>query len=297
MKKIIPDGYGVVVSIIGFALFGLVAVVGALVLHFFIGLDLPVISASNVSTASYWGQFGDFVGGFLNPVLSFLALIAVVLSLRSQSAELVAAREEAQSAQSQQKAQTEIFGKQSNLIERQNFENVYFGLFDLHFRNIERFYHQGAGAASFGIEGIIRMAIRYNVDRVEEPEDLGALEEFSTKFYNNESKKFGSYFRMIFRIYSYADSYGRENLSPFSSALKKHLGKYSPVRDSPSKSYADIYTDLLSSGEIELIALYCLTPEGAGLKEMCEKYGILRYHPLKENLKYLKARFEEGAFT
>ena len=35
-----------------------------------------------------WGQFGDFFGGTLNPVLSFLGLIALVLTLALQSRQL-----------------------------------------------------------------------------------------------------------------------------------------------------------------------------------------------------------------
>jgi hypothetical protein len=36
----------------------------------------------------HWGQFGDFVGGVSNPVLSFLALVALVLTVALQSKQL-----------------------------------------------------------------------------------------------------------------------------------------------------------------------------------------------------------------
>jgi uncharacterized membrane protein len=41
-----------------------------------------------------WGQFGDFMGGTLNPVLSFLALLALLLTIVLQSYELRMTRQE-----------------------------------------------------------------------------------------------------------------------------------------------------------------------------------------------------------
>jgi uncharacterized membrane protein len=46
------------------------------------------------SRQDVWGQFGDFVGGVLNPILSFLALIALVLTVVLQSRQLEYARKE-----------------------------------------------------------------------------------------------------------------------------------------------------------------------------------------------------------
>ena len=43
-----------------------------------------------------WGQFGDYIGGTLNPVLSFLALIAIVLTYAMQARQLELAQEEVQ---------------------------------------------------------------------------------------------------------------------------------------------------------------------------------------------------------
>ncbi|HEX8615655.1 MAG TPA: hypothetical protein VF800_30605 [Telluria sp.] len=41
-----------------------------------------------------WGQFGDYLGGTLNPLLSFLSLVLFVISLLSQRLELKEAREQ-----------------------------------------------------------------------------------------------------------------------------------------------------------------------------------------------------------
>ncbi|MFI3217876.1 MAG: hypothetical protein QX189_01985 [Methylococcales bacterium] len=39
-------------------------------------------------TQEEWGQFGDFIGGTLNPLLSFLGLIALLVTIALQSKEL-----------------------------------------------------------------------------------------------------------------------------------------------------------------------------------------------------------------
>lgn len=41
-----------------------------------------------------WGQFGDYIGGTLNPILSFLALISLLVTLWVQSQSLDTARKQ-----------------------------------------------------------------------------------------------------------------------------------------------------------------------------------------------------------
>lgn len=46
------------------------------------------------ATNGDWGTFGDFIGGTLNPILSFLSLIALLVTIFLQSKELEHTREE-----------------------------------------------------------------------------------------------------------------------------------------------------------------------------------------------------------
>jgi len=60
-----------------------------------------------------WGTFGDFIGGTLNPILSFFALIALLLTIILQSRELEATREELKrSASAHEKQVSYISGQQ-----------------------------------------------------------------------------------------------------------------------------------------------------------------------------------------
>lgn len=73
-----------VYGIFGIGLTALLMAIYAYVEHFGSVVD---------SDRAVWGQFGDYLGGTLNPLLSFLTLILFVISLMHQRFELKDARE------------------------------------------------------------------------------------------------------------------------------------------------------------------------------------------------------------
>lgn len=70
--------------------------VGACVVLFTVfGLYFWWFSSGKLSaSAADWGLFGDFVGGTSNPILAFLTLVALCLTIILQSKQLVASTEE-----------------------------------------------------------------------------------------------------------------------------------------------------------------------------------------------------------
>jgi hypothetical protein len=59
------------------------------------GIYFLYFAKDGVSTdPEQWGQFGDFVGGTANPILGFLTLIALILTITIQSRELELSRKE-----------------------------------------------------------------------------------------------------------------------------------------------------------------------------------------------------------
>lgn len=60
-----------------------------------------------------WGQFGDFFGGTLNPIFSFLGLIALVLTLALQSRQLELTKREVENSQKELEATQEELKKSS----------------------------------------------------------------------------------------------------------------------------------------------------------------------------------------
>lgn len=106
----------------------------AAVAAFLIILGLYIAYFKNLSItndSATWGTFGDYLGGTLNPIISFLALIGLLITIHQQAKEMKATREELKQAAKQQKRQLEI----SNL---QQFESTFFSLLNQHNKMIEK---------------------------------------------------------------------------------------------------------------------------------------------------------------
>ncbi|MFW3894540.1 hypothetical protein [Pseudomonas bharatica] len=125
------DGQRIVKLLTSIVLFAAVLLFLVFGLYFFkFGSMEMLLSAKKAE----WGTFGDFVGGTLNPILSFLGLIALLLTIVLQSNELELTREElARTADAQEKTQA-VLDEQSRTQIKQQFEGTLFSLLDQHNR-------------------------------------------------------------------------------------------------------------------------------------------------------------------
>lgn len=74
---------------------------------------------------AHWGTFGDFFGGSLNPILAFLGLIALLLTLLVQSRELELSRQELAASREQLKRSAEAQEKSTAALLRQvDIQNI-----------------------------------------------------------------------------------------------------------------------------------------------------------------------------
>ncbi len=78
-------------NLIWVAFLALTIVVGAYVVKFAV-IDKRTLS----SDVDNWGVFGDYVGGVLNPVFSFLSLIGILITVSLQARQLAIARQQSQ---------------------------------------------------------------------------------------------------------------------------------------------------------------------------------------------------------
>jgi len=97
------------------------------------------------SSNSDWGTFGDFIGGTLNPILSILSLIALLLTIVLQSKELESTRMELERSASAQESTEKILNEQSKTFARQQFESTFFSLLDQHNKALENLTSPLAG--------------------------------------------------------------------------------------------------------------------------------------------------------
>ena len=112
----------------------------AAVAAFLIILGLYIAYFKNLSVtndSATWGTFGDYLGGTLNPIISFLALIGLLYTIHQQAQEMQATREELKQAAEQQRKQVEQQSRQSEIFNLQQFESTFFSLLEQHNKIIE----------------------------------------------------------------------------------------------------------------------------------------------------------------
>lgn len=73
-----------------------------------------------------WGTFGDFMGGTLNPILSFLSLLAILYTIHIQNKELQLTRQELRQSRKAQENQANNVQDQLNHLEQQEKRHLTF---------------------------------------------------------------------------------------------------------------------------------------------------------------------------
>lgn len=200
----------------------------------------------------HWGQFGDFVGGVLNPAFSFLALLALLSTFALQVRELrLSARELKNSA--------DALARQNETLLLQNFENSFFQLLRL-YNEIVNSIDLASNKNNRVTKG--RDCFKVFVDRLEaQLINEGADKDFETfclyydLFYIGHQHEIGHYFQLLYNIIK---------LVKRTDGIDKRF-------------YTNIIRAQLSSYELQLLFYNGIS-----------NYGIEKFKPLIEEFAILK---------
>lgn len=253
-----------------------------------LGIDVPFFSLKFVEQADKLGQFGDFFGGVLNPLLSFMALLGVLYTIRTQGQELKEAREETRIANRIQDKQTAVF-------ERQNFESVFFRLIDVHARTAERVRSNKGPFDANGFQSVLSEVLqqyRYGCEDLDKAQstaskpqyaaldteaqtDKQLLQEAFDNGVEGESRiMLSQYYRNMYQILKLVDGF-----KIFTG--DEQTGKRSPriirLEYLQKRQYSNILRAQLSDDELKLLFFNCITPHGEGLKTYVEQYSLLKH--------------------
>ncbi|PYB80771.1 hypothetical protein DMX03_25110 [Pseudomonas koreensis] len=261
---------------------GLVALSGFVMLIKY----LTTFGVQTSPSQEVWGQFGDFFGGILNPLLSSLTLAAVLVTMRLQSKELKVAQEE-------NKRANEHLEKQANYIRTQNFESVFFRLLDVYMNSrADVCIGTKVGKEAFDIL-VNNSAPCFRILSDESSvEALGeySLEKFSKDFRKRVGDTLNVYCRGMYQVIKYVDTYeGLAASSDFvvenkveglTSKEKMQLRReedkaYRPMYFA-KRQYINMLRAQLTPAELTMLYLSCLTEEGVGLKYLAEKYSLFK---------------------
>lgn len=227
-----------------------------------------------------WGQFGDFLGGILNPVFGFLSFLTLVLALVLQMRELTLSRESLRLSREELKATREEQAKaaealelQNKAIQRQSFEKTFFSMLRLLEEVVQGCSHATiflafGGGKSKAITG--RAAIRNHVissfvfDMAVDNAPADYADRVSAYLASLYSKDTGGQLSRYARILQTTLEYLRESLI------------------NPGDIYANALRGQLSPSELQLIFFLCFDAQWATLKELVQDYGLLAFLDYKD---------------
>jgi len=233
-----------------------------------------------------WGQFGDYVGGILNPTIAGLALFWLINSVNLQVKEFKKTNEAL-------KETVKTAREQHNQIAIQNFENLFFKLLDA-LNNITNNIQSGSISTYSKLSDEYRDTHKNNSYRINSINSF--ISRFDPKirvitgkesikdhiifykaycnhrweyFYNEAiDDYFGSYFRTCYQILK---------LITTSPALTINNDTNTP-NIPEQKKYFDFFRAQLSSYELEALFFNCLSAHGRSkFKVLIEKFGLFEH--------------------
>lgn len=235
------------------------------------------ISTSN----SDWGTFGDFIGGTLNPILSFLGLIALLLTISLQSKELELTRNELEltrnelerTASAQEKTEA-VLGEQSKTQIRQQFEGTFFALLEQHNKALEKIsepsdkWHPKKSDLAVIRESVILS-------------NHQTLAE-AKKALESRNDLCGHYFRVLYQILKFISTKIPE------SKIGDRFNSVS-IQEAPlstnEKMYSNILRSFLSYDITQILAINCCCQDDNdtywNFKLLIERYAFLEHMPFR----------------
>ena len=240
---------------------------------FFSGLLVMNLSFSFLGFQEQMGVFGDFLGGVLNPILSFLSLIAILLTIILQSKELKETRKEI-------KRSAEAQGKAEKALHQQAFENTFFNMLSLHnniVQNLEftNLYDLGEYYENRNKDCIqgrnvfakLNTLLSHKVNLYFGDDELSYVrlnaKETASRFHILQTKNnqvLGHYFRNLYQIISFVDS-------------------YTSLTFDEKKKYLKILRSQLSSDELALLFLNGLdvAVDKGQFRRLLIRYELLKH--------------------
>jgi len=229
----------------------------SLLMLFFLGIAISVFvfryALTNPGDALAKGGWGDFIGGTLNPILTFFAFTGVLLSIFLQRLELGLTRRELERS-------ADALEKQITSIEKQNFEVAFFQMLstfntivdsiDLHNKDGDM---TSSGRDCFRVFYTrLNKVYRENKEKgkkVHSGEATLRLSYFN--FWKDHQLELGHYFRFLFNTFRFLDE--------------------SPAREG---YHAKLLRAQLSDQELLLLYYNCLSEQGEKFRAYAIKYEL-----------------------
>lgn len=212
-----------------------------------------LFAINHTDRARKLGEVGDFLGGTLNPILTFLSFVGILFTIYLQRLELVQSRRELERS-------ADALEEQISSIEKQNFEAAFFQMlssFNGVVASIDLTNSKTATVTSgrdcFSVFYTRLTKIFRETQKKAKPHHSpdGSLRLSYHIFWKEHQKELGHYFRILFNIFRFLDQ---------SSASEDY--------------HAKILRAQLSDQELLLLFYNCNSTGGKNFKEYAIKYKL-----------------------
>ncbi|WP_374419516.1 putative phage abortive infection protein [Chromobacterium sp.] len=238
-----------------------------------------------------WGTFGDFFGGTLNPILTFISIVILVKTIRLQieeqdrSAEFQKSSEEnfqkqltlqqeeySRSVRAQEAAEQSL-QLQIKTQKEQQIEKTFFSLLELHNQTLHAVFPADEALSPI-------KSLRANLEK-----KTSTPSQYVVKLVRDKNDIFGHYFRLLYQLLKFIA------INCSDGAVSEQF-KISEIEMAPvttkEKSYANIVRSFLSYDVTQILALNCLCFDESDsfLKYMrlVERYEFLEHMPFYDGV-------------
>jgi len=204
---------------------------------------------------SSFGGFGDFFGGMLNPIFTFLTFIGLLITIVLQRRELGLTRAELKNS-------SKALIDQSETLRKQRFEDTFFALFSQHNEVLK----DVASVKDLANKSKIGFVLS---ECFSDYRGLVVARGVMVNDYNGEvSLSINSYFRVLYQLLKFIALN-----NPYSSISRDDFieGRKNVVHGG-EKMYSNIVRSILSSDALKLLAINCASPN---FEDQYKKYRFL----------------------
>lgn len=199
------------------------------------------------------GEFGDFVGGFANPMLALLGYLALLYTILLQRDELSLSREELKMTRQELERSASALEAQTKHFDQQNLSQAFFDLFQM-YNSVVASIVSGAENKSGGKAALESYCNQFTpLHWADVP---WRLEDVVAK-HKELNDTLGNYFRVIYRMYAYLNDTGKK-------------GEF----------FADMFRAQLTTSELHLLFFNCISPVGKPMEKYAVKFELFDNMPV-----------------
>lgn len=250
------------------------------------------------ANVEHFAQFGDYVGGTLNPILAFFAFLALLYTIKLQSdalkisqEELSATREELEKSRIAQEEQSDSLELQNKNTRQQTLESTFFQLNSLLQQSTNNI-HMEIVYNQFGLN-VNNISVSHNHfitaglphgkhefhGKVALEKYVSLLKEQYNSDYNMFNKEYedytGTYFGQIYQIIKFIDESNIENKQRYINIFRAQFTKY----------------------ELEFLFYHCLGSIGKRkFQGLIEDYQFFEHLSLNNHIEVLLTEYDINAF-